>query len=217
MRPSLHTHREPARPTGPGPTTARPSRASKAGIPAEIEALKADHVIFQKLLRVFESELALFHDGEKPVDYEIMRDVMHYVTNYPDRKHHPMEDLIFGRLLQVEPAARRPVEELQQEHEWLATTGTELLRLLDEIVADAMISRDSVESLARTYLQRLRAHMDQEEATLFPMAAERLSPEDWAALTVAGKRLGDPLFGGAQADQKYRAIRERLGAAEFTA
>jgi len=206
MRHSSHSTHTPTRRGAPP----RVSGHDSAPAPGALKTLLADHRNFQELLRVFEAELARFHDADAPVDYPLMRDIMHYVTNYPDRVHHPMEDLVAECLLPMEPAARAPVAELRAEHEWLTATGTELLHLLEEIISDAMIPRDAVDSLARAYVERIRAHMDKEEATLFPMAARHLSAGDWAAITAAGHELSDPLFGNTPTDQTYRAIRDRL-------
>ena len=176
--------------------------------PAPIRALEAEHRNFEGLLHLFESELALFHRGEEP-DYALMRDIMLYLTQYPDRFHHPNEDVIFARLQQVDPSTRDAVAQLERQHGGLRAQGSELLVLLDEVLADALMSRDDVETPARAYAAALRAHMDREERELFPLAASRLGTRDWAAITSALHRYDDPLF-GAQLDPGYRAIFERL-------
>ena len=211
MRHSPHTHAPPGRTPSQRTPRKRPV-PSGTGARAPLDALRHEHLNFEKLLRIFESELTQFHDAGLP-DYGIMRDVMHYVTNYPDRAHHPTEELIFERLLRADSAARAPVEQLRRQHRWLTDTGIEILHLLDEIVADVPMAREPVESLAREYVQALRAHMELEESTLFPLAASRLSPDDWRAVAAAARRLPDPLFGNEPADQEYREIRERLTAA----
>lgn len=183
-----------------GPTPAGPR-------PAELAALEADHRNFRRLLTEFENELERFRDAEPTVDYAIMRDIVHYMTSYSDQVHHPLEDLIAGRLSPAEPA----VADLRQEHESLTRAGADLLRILEEVIADAMIRRDAVERHAREYVQRLRAHMDREEAGLLPLAERRLGAADWASIRAAARNLEDPLFGQA-ADPKYRMLRDRLSA-----
>ena len=177
----------------------------------ELRRLQNDHLNFRKLLRLFEIQIVLFHGGADP-DYELMRDVVHYMTQYPDRFHHPAEDLVFERLLQLEPAARPLVKAIEKEHEELVASGVKLLQLLDEVVGDAVIARETVESSARKYLEWLLAHMEKEESTLFPMAAQRLTAADWADISAAVKRHEDPLF-SARVHQRYRAILEHLSKA----
>ena len=54
----------------------------------------AEHVNFAKLLDLLEGQLDLFHKGESP-DYELMLDIMFYMTHYPDVLHHPKEKKIW--------------------------------------------------------------------------------------------------------------------------
>ena len=32
-------------------------------------------------------------------DYQLMKDIMHYMRHYPDLFHHPREDVLFGELV----------------------------------------------------------------------------------------------------------------------
>lgn len=176
----------------------------------ELRRLYDDHECFRRLLRLLEAQIHRFQDGQDP-DYELMRDVLHYMTEYPDQFHHPAEDLIFERLGRVDPASRPLVEAIEAEHEGLVASGAALLALLEKVLADTVIPRATVESAARKYLAWLRDHMDKEESSLFPLAARRLSAGDWEAVGVAVKRHDDPLF-SAQVDRRYRAILEQLQA-----
>lgn len=190
------------------PTSLKGRKRRTAAAPAPIRALQNDHLNFQRLLDLFEAELALFHRGEEP-DYALMRDIVFYMTQYPDQVHHPNEDLIFDRLQKADPGARLAVIGLLREHEDLVARGSELCALLDEIVGDAFIARDTVESLAHAYVNGLRAHIEKEESTLFPLAVSRLGQSDWAAIAAASRHHDDPLF-GARLEPGYRALLERL-------
>jgi len=55
----------------------------------------AEHANFSKLLDLLERQVASFHDGGSP-DYELMLEIMYYMTHYPDVLHHPKEDLVFA-------------------------------------------------------------------------------------------------------------------------
>ena len=191
------------------PAAGRPPQRPTPGenVP-QLRALQREHHNFQRLLDLFESQLALFHRGEDP-DYALMRDIMRYLTQYPDRFHHPNEDLVFERLQRVEPAAGPFILQLMKEHEQLFAKGSELLALLEEVANDVLIARDTVESSAKAYVDGLRAHMDKEEGTLFPLAEQRLKRADWDAIATAIRRYEDPLF-GAQVAPGYRAIFEQL-------
>lgn len=193
------------------PRTSRASPATRSSRPPLADAvrqLEDEHRNFKRLLVLFERELQLFHEGEKP-DYGFMRDVMHYMIQYPDRVHHPKEDAMIERLVHRAPEARPLVEGLMREHEQITAKASELLAALEEILDEAFISRESVETMAAQYAASLRAHMRKEEEALFPMLLAHLTSSDRVEVEAAFAGRGDPLF-GAQVEPGYRAIFERL-------
>jgi hemerythrin-like domain-containing protein len=59
-----------------------------------IAVWRAEHLNFAKLLDILEEQLQRFHTGDEP-NYELMLDIMFYMTHYSDLLHHPREDLAF--------------------------------------------------------------------------------------------------------------------------
>ncbi len=92
-------------------------------------ALDRDHANIAKLLELIESEILAIEVGKTP-DYPLLQDIMRYMTHYPDRFHHPKEDLIFAQVLKREPGARDDVEDLLAEHISIGLAGQEFNRLL---------------------------------------------------------------------------------------
>lgn len=58
----------------PPPTSRPPQRETPASKPDQLSVLEGEHRNFQRLLSLFESQLALFRRGEDP-DYTLMRDI----------------------------------------------------------------------------------------------------------------------------------------------
>jgi hemerythrin-like domain-containing protein len=168
----------------------------------------ADHVRFARLLDLVDRELLAFHEGKQP-DYALLLDVVHYLRHYPDRYHHPREDVAFARLVQRDPAMSLPVARRLQEHRVIAAAGDELLGLLQAVVDGALIERSALEVAASTYLVYYRHHLEAEEHYVIPRAAQALSAEDWAAVAAAAPGGTDPLFGDA-ADARYGELRQRI-------
>lgn len=168
----------------------------------------AEHVRFATLLDFLEQQLAIFHDGRDP-DYELMRDVVHYLHHYAGRYHHPREDVAFECLARREPGLRLPVNRLLQEHRVISDVGETLLGYLDDILRDAVIARATVESAAATYLVYYRHHLETEETQILPQATQVMQPDDWAAVTAAVPAAPDPLF-GADVQERYRELRKRV-------
>ncbi|HZI83262.1 MAG TPA: hemerythrin domain-containing protein [Casimicrobiaceae bacterium] len=167
-----------------------------------------DHANFAALLDLLERQLDLFHAGESP-DYELMSDIMFYMSHYTDLVHHPREDLAFARIKQREPGVETVVDELSAQHAVLKRSGADLIRALEDIVNGSITSRANLEIPARAYLHTFRDHMRREETTLLPLAASLLRPRDWSAIDAEIRHVEDPLF-GANAGERYAALRRQI-------
>ena len=133
----------------------------------QIRKWKAEHADFVRLLGILKSQIGLFHQ-EAEANYELMLDIVYYLTQFPDRFHHPREDIAFGRLAERDPSAQIRVRELLGEHKVIASAGKRLVDQLDGILAGAMLERESVEVDAATYIAYYRQHMVGDETDLFP-------------------------------------------------
>jgi hemerythrin-like domain-containing protein len=71
-----------------------------------LDILREEHRNIETLLRVLERELNIFDRAERP-DYEVVQAVIDYFRDYPDRCHHPKEDVVFAKLKARDPAAVR--------------------------------------------------------------------------------------------------------------
>jgi hemerythrin-like domain-containing protein len=167
-----------------------------------------EHVNFATLLDLLEVQLDRFHRGEPP-DYELMLDIMFYMTHYPDVLHHPKEDLAFARIAARDAGARPMVDELAAQHARLKRDGNALVIALDDIVNGSITSREHVEAPGRAYIAAFRNHLNKEEGEVLPLAAKLLDREDWAAIEAAILQLDDPVF-GKTGDERYAALRRQI-------
>ena len=174
----------------------------------DIDKLQKEHIDFAKLLDLLEAQIGMFHRGERP-DYDLMLDIFYYMTHYPDRFHHPKEDLAFARLAERDSSTRLAVEELARQHRVIAESGSRFLDNLNAALAGAMLKRESVEIPALEYVTFYRNHMKMEERELFPLARTRLADDDWIRIGVAIESTEDPLF-GPQVEQRYRTIHQQI-------
>jgi hemerythrin-like domain-containing protein len=163
-----------------------------------------EHMRFARLLDFVEKEMSEFHFGGQP-DYELMREAVHYLQHYASRFHHPREDVAFERMVERYPDKRVAIARLQQEHRVIEVAGNDLLNYLDSILEDTVVPRDKVEAAAATYLVYYRHHLATEEAEILPLAAELLTPDDWAAVVAAIPAGPDPLFGN-DINARYRDL-----------
>ena len=171
---------------------------------AIMEQLKSDHVNISRLLATLEEQIDVVH-AEQNADFELMHDIMVYMTHYPDHTHHPMEDLVFQKLLRHDDSANSIVARLGREHAALAEKGQRFMEMLRHVVDGALVERDVLENAARDYIDFLRSHMTIEDSDAFPRAESMLSEEDWDDVASSIQARTDPVFGPIIADE-FRSL-----------
>jgi hemerythrin-like domain-containing protein len=177
-------------------------------MPNQISKWKAEHGDFIRLLSILKSQIGLFHE-QAEANYELMLDIVYYLTHFPDRFHHPREDIAFAKLAERDASARLRVHELIGEHKVIASSGKRLVEQLNGILAGAILEREAVEVDAATYIVYYRQHMAREEAELFPRLEDVLGNEDWKAVDDAITPEADPLF-GSKVGQRYQQLRRQI-------
>ena len=90
--------------------------------------------------------------------------------------------------------------------------GEAMVRVLNDVVNGAIISRERVEATARAYVAGLRAHMRTEESEILPRAARLVSESDWTEIDAAIANFDDPVF-GSQVHGRYARLREQINPA----
>lgn len=168
----------------------------------------AEHARFGRLLDFLDTQMMAFHEGEH-ANYDLMRDVIHYLKHYADRFHHPREDIAFGILAGRDSALLPLIKRLMHEHRVINIAGDALYKHLGDIIEDTVILRDTVETAAATYLVYYRCHIESEEAQILPAAARLLKDADWAKIAAAIPHGADPLF-GSDLDAHYRNLRTQI-------
>lgn len=154
--------------------------------------LRREHGVMHRLADVLAKEAALISTGARG-DLELMRDVLHYLIEHPDRYHHPLEDLALWRLADRGKLGRTSAENLDFEHRALRYHGAKLSQMLDAAFADVPLSRTAIAGAADAYAGSLRAHVDHEERVLFPLLEVHLAPQDWDEIAQASTALVGPI------------------------
>lgn len=174
-----------------------------------IEALREEHRHVAMLLDALEREMAAFDRGEVP-DYPLVNEILDYFATYPDRYHHPKEDLVLARLRERDPEAAARVGELEAEHRELAEATRTLAALVEAVLEESEVERERVHEAGRDFVRRQREHMEREERDFFPAADRALHGADWATLHMTMSDPYDPLF-GPRVEKRFAALRESLG------
>ncbi len=176
---------------------------------AVIDQLHRDHVNIVKLLDYLESELAKV-GGDRIPDFQLMHEVMHYMTSYPDIYHHPREDVIFRKLREKPGIDVGAIDEVLAEHVDLIARGKRFRAALRTVLSESMMLTEEFLAIANDYIAMQRRHLDREEGSLFRLAREHLDDDEWRDIDVAFEDAPDPLF-GRLVKAEYRHIRNVIG------
>jgi hemerythrin-like domain-containing protein len=161
-----------------------------------ISILKSEHRSISAVLHGLKELARMAQDAKVRPSFQVLRSMLRYMDEYPERLHHPKEnDHIFSRLVAREPGARLLVKELQAEHE-------EGARLIRELERALLFFEEGWPAGAREFQQTVDAyaefhwkHMRKEEQQLLPLAERALTAEDWKAINEAFAANRDPVAG----------------------
>ena len=166
-----------------------------------VSILKSEHRSISAVLHALKELARMAHDATARPRFQVLRSMLRYVDEYPEKLHHPKEDkYLFARLVARAPETRLLVEELQAQHE----EGERLIRELERALlfmeegwpVGAREFRKAVDAYAEFHWK----HMRKEEQQLLPLAERHLTEEDWKAIDAAFAANRDPIAGMQERD-----------------
>ncbi|MCZ6526966.1 MAG: hemerythrin domain-containing protein [Gammaproteobacteria bacterium] len=173
-----------------------------------IEELHKDHKNIAKLLNLLKIQTEHLQAGDH-VDSLQMTNIMNYFINYPDIYHHPNEEFIFDYLKQRDINTADLIDEINSDHQTMASAAIEIQDEVRLIMCDAVFSRENLADKLNHYISAYFSHIDIEENELFPLVEKILDDEDWQFIHAEIKREDDPLFGeklNNEYEELYKAI-----------
>lgn len=181
----------------------------KAQIMVEIlHRLREEHRNIARLLKALEHQLVIFDAGEQP-DYDVLAAAAEYFTGFPDRCHHPKEDLIFEKLKEKDSAAAASIGNLDVEHKEIAGLARHFQEAVENVLEEVEVPRGAFDAVMRHFISEQRRHMEMEEQQFFPLALKVLSKEDWAEIDAKVTKEDDPLF-GYEASQEFESLLRKI-------
>jgi len=158
-----------------------------------IEILLEEHRNIEKLLRVLDQELEVFDRAGSP-DYEVLQTIIEYFRDYPERYHHPKEDIIFDMLRLRNPTVVATVGDVEAEHQLETKHLQRFAEAVEAILAGEEHPRKILHDAVRNFVDHQRQHMHREEKLLFPAAVRVLRAKDWEEIDARLNSKNDPLF-----------------------
>jgi hemerythrin-like domain-containing protein len=175
-----------------------------------LEIIHEEHSALSAMLRSMSMLVSQAHRENRPPDFEVLRAMMFYVDEFPERLHHPKESaLLFPLLLQRSPELSEVLDRLDLDH----ASGERAIRDLEHaLVAYEMMGeprRETFEQHLGHYTRFYLEHMALEESVVLPKAQAVLDAADWRVLDDAFESNRDPM-GGHQPDPEYRELFRRI-------
>ncbi|WP_028110408.1 hemerythrin domain-containing protein [Ferrimonas futtsuensis] len=175
--------------------------------------IHTDHKHILTLLRVLSGKAKSLREGQE-VNLTLIRDVVHYLMQYADHSHHPMEDILYRHYLD-KTGREGEVSQLEKEHQSLHVSTEELLDTLGMILNDAVVPREKLIHDVEAFVQMQINHLKYEEGKVLPLLEATFDEDDWKQVDrlVASKLVEDPLFGSAS-EQEFEDLRNYLADVE---
>jgi hemerythrin-like domain-containing protein len=176
-----------------------------------LQIIRDEHAALSAMLRSMEMMLARGPGDEPERFFDVLRAMLFYIDEFPERLHHPKESqLLFPRVARMAPETQDTLKKLDADHAVSETAVRELQHLLLawELVGDAR--HQAFEDPARKYVAQYLAHMRLEESVVLPAAERVLSGEDWREIDTAFAANQDPLTGAHPRDPAYDRLFTRI-------
>ena len=179
--------------------------------PLTLDVIHDEHHALAAMLRSLLMLLTHARRAGTAPDFGVLRAMLFYVDEFPERLHHTKEStLLFPRLRQRVPELAAVLDRLDQEH----ARGEAAIRELEhallayEVMGDPT-RRDAFEAAAERYVGFYLDHMRIEETEVLPAATRHFTPADWAELDAAFAANRDPLTGH-EPDDAYRPLFQKI-------
>jgi hemerythrin-like domain-containing protein len=178
--------------------------------PHALQVINDEHVAVAAMLRSMNMLLRQARDARKAPPFDVLRAMLFYVDEFPERLHHTKEsELLFPRLRERCPEIAPTLDLLDADHARGEAAIRELgHRLLAyEVMGESR--RDAFEKACAAYVDNYLRHMAMEDSRVLPAARQHLTAADWAELDAAFGANRDPLTGHPASDE-YAPLFRRI-------
>ncbi|MBX3604366.1 MAG: hemerythrin domain-containing protein [Piscinibacter sp.] len=172
--------------------------------------IRDEHGALSAMLRSLSMLLAEHRRHRSLPDFSVLRAMLFYVDEFPEKLHHTKEsDLLFPKLRERCPEIAPVLERLDRDH----ARGEKAIRDLEhdllafEVLGDPR--RAAFENAVERYIEFYLSHMAIEENEVLPLAQKHLTAQDWAELDQAFLANCDPLTGHEPTDL-YRPLFSKI-------
>lgn len=178
--------------------------------PLSLTIIRDEHQALAAMLRSLPMLLAQARRENKQPDFSVVRAMLFYIDEFPERLHHTKEtQLLFPKVRARMPELAATLDRLDADHGQGERAVRELEHLLLAYEVMGESRREAFEQAVERYIASYLNHMAVEETEVLPAAQAHLTPEDWAELDAAFAANKDPLAGH-EPDDGYRPLFRKI-------
>ncbi len=175
-----------------------------------LDVIHDEHQALSAMLRSLSMLLTQARREHKMPDFEVLRAMLFYVDEFPEKRHHTKEsELLFPKLRERAPELGPVLDQLDRDH----ASGEKAIRDLEhallafEVMGESR--RDAFEQAVERYIASYLEHMACEEQEIIPAAKRLFTEADWAELDAAFAANKDPLTGH-EPEDGYRPLFRKI-------
>ncbi len=171
--------------------------------------LHQDHLNLDKLLVLLRSKVDKLRDGKQP-NFNLIGDVISYISGYADGFHHPREDKMYEYFKGRNTELDELLQNCEQEHVDLKHSSFQLQEAIEGVLHDAVMPMDEFAELLDDFVSRQTNHLNLEEGEIFPKLKAVADEKDWQHLAIELPKPEDPLFGAKLAHEFTALYKEMI-------
>ncbi|HEV2320934.1 MAG TPA: hemerythrin domain-containing protein [Gammaproteobacteria bacterium] len=156
-----------------------------------IDTLLAQHREMREVLGFVTAQLDMIARNEQP-DLMLLNEALRYMRRFAGLVHHPVEERVCERLLELRPALQPEVGRLSDQHRRIYELEAWLAEAVQQAAREGAAAFPRLLDFGRTYLLVQKQHSEMEEDCIFPHALAVLRAGDWRLLRRRIKALSDP-------------------------
>ncbi len=173
-----------------------------------LDIIKGEHRALAAVLTALQAYVNGIVAGRYVPDFELLSAMIQYITELPDKVHHPKEDqYLFVALRRRSAEAAAALDVLEAEHRNVHNAWNTLAAALVGFKGAGVAGAPAFKAAVDRYFDFQWQHMSKEETQVMPLAQRVLAPEDWAAIDAAFNANDNPWEGPAG---RYKALFTRI-------
>lgn len=179
-----------------------------------LRIIQDEHQSLAAILHAVRYMLKEIGGGRLEPDFKLLRAMVHYLDEYPEKRHHPKEDeYLFAMLKRKTDEGASALARLEQEH----AAGDARIKALEAAMHRyANGERDGYDGFMRAFeafADFYRNHMMLEEREVLPLCRKYFTEADWEEVAAGFRQNNDPMVGTREGEDFGRIFSKLVASA----